>query len=160
MEDIAEMRKFEEADKTRKKQRIQIPENPANLSKEKLSVLENEVKVSLREGYLSCPAAWKIAKNHDVPRIAVGAIADRMGVRITDCQIGCFKVDKTAFSGENPVALDEGVTSVIANLDKEGRLTCENVFSLAKKHHVSPMALGNEASARNNKVGKCQLGCF
>ncbi|GAI11094.1 unnamed protein product, partial [marine sediment metagenome] len=75
------MRDFNETDKKKKKARIQIPENPANLSKEKLLQLEDKVKASLKDGYLSCPIAWKIAKEADVPKIAVGEITDRLSIR-------------------------------------------------------------------------------
>ena len=89
------MRDFNEADRKKKDTRIRIQGNPSNLSKEALSHLEESVKASLLDGYLPCPAAWKIAKEINVPKIAVGEVTDRLGKRITNCQIGCFKIEKT-----------------------------------------------------------------
>jgi len=63
------MRDFNEASKAKKSTRIQIPNNPDNLSKEELSHLESMVKASLTDGYLPCPVAWKIAKEASVKKL-------------------------------------------------------------------------------------------
>lgn len=55
------MRDFNDKDRKKKSSRIQLGENPANLSQETLIVLESTIKSALKEGYLSCPIAWKIA---------------------------------------------------------------------------------------------------
>ena len=70
-------RDFNEQDKKKKKARIQLPENPANLPQETLGRLEAAVTASLREGYLPCPAAWRIAKDFDIPRMPSGAVMDK-----------------------------------------------------------------------------------
>jgi hypothetical protein len=70
--------------------RRKLGENPAHLSPEVIADLESAVRCALKDGCLSCPAGWKIAKDMAVPRIAVGAVMDKVGVRITDCQLGCF----------------------------------------------------------------------
>jgi hypothetical protein len=43
-----------------------------------------------REGRVSCSALWDLAKLYGVPRILVGDAADRLGIRIIDCQLGAF----------------------------------------------------------------------
>ncbi len=154
------MRNFNEADKKKKKGRIEIPDNPVNLSTEELKKLEDNVKSSLKEGYLPCPVAWKIAKNADVPRIAVGAVTDKLGVRVTDCQLGCFKVGKTFYSSPANEAVDQEIVDTLTALDSEKNLTCEKAFEISKKYNQKPMVIGNEASARNMKIRQCQLGCF
>ena len=88
------MRDFNQADKNKKKTRIQLPKNPGNLSLEKLAILEEKVKASLKSGYLPCAKAFRIAEELGVPKIAVGAMTDKLGVRISNCQTGCFKVEK------------------------------------------------------------------
>ena len=154
------MREFNEADKKKKKARIDIPENPAGLSPEKLTELENAVKSNLKDGYLACPLAWTLAKKSDVPRIAIGAITDKLGVRITDCQLGCFKVDKTLYSEPPRETLDQEMIAELERLNSDKKLTCENAFELSSKYRQKPMVTGNEASARNMKIRNCQLGCF
>jgi hypothetical protein len=37
----------------------------------------------LKDGHLSCPTAWQIAKKANVPRIAIGETTDRLGIRIS-----------------------------------------------------------------------------
>jgi len=154
------MRDFNDKDKKKKRERIVLPENPANLPAEKLAELQGIVSSSLRDGYMPCPLAWKIAREAGVPRIAVGAIVDKMGRRVTDCQIGCFKVEKTPF-GEVEIKRLEGETvQEINKLESEKHLTCEAVFELARKYNLKPMEVSNEINALGFKVSVCQLGCF
>ena len=57
-----------------------------------------ELPASLKERFdvrvdgdrLSCQAAWEIASELGLPRSLIGTAADRAGVRIRDCQLGCF----------------------------------------------------------------------
>jgi hypothetical protein len=42
-------------------------------------------------GRISCEEAWQVADELGVPKTEVGAAADDLGIRITDCQLGCFK---------------------------------------------------------------------
>ena len=90
------MRDFNEADKGKKSTRIQIPSNPDNLSEGKLTQLESKVKASLKDGYLSCPVGWKIAKEANVDKIAVGEIADRLGNRhqFNRCRRFCIRLGR------------------------------------------------------------------
>ncbi len=154
------MRDFGEADKKKKQARIQITENLANLSEESLSRLEKQVKASLEGGYLSCPMAWKIAREFNVPKITVGAIADRLGIRITNCQIGCFKVDKIIHDNQMPKNVDGKTLAMLEALSKNGELTCAKLFEIAKQVKLTPMAIADTANVRNWKVRDCQLGCF
>ena len=155
------MRDFSEADREqKKKERRVLPENPADLPTKKLADLEENIKSALENGYLSCPVAWSIAKREGVPKIAVGAITDKLGFRITNCQIGCFKVDKTLYSEPPKDIISEELAKTLEELDREGKLTCEKTFELAKEYNLKPMTLGNEISARGIKVHQCQLGCF
>ena len=154
------MRGFNEADKKKKKARIEIPDNPAGLTPEKLAELEESVTSALKDGYLACPIAWSVAKKSGVPRMAVGALIDKLGVRITDCQLGCFKVDKTLYSEPPGNALDPEMISEMEKLDSDKDLTCEKAFELSARYNQKPMVTGNEASARNMKIRNCQLGCF
>ena len=154
------MRDFNEADRKKKKARRVLPENPANLPPEKLAELGKEVKAALKDGYLSCPVAWSIARREGVPRIAIGAITDKLGFRVTDCQIGCFKVDKTLYIQPPTGTISQALVKTLEELAGAGTLTCEKTFELAKEYNLKPMTLGNEISARGIKVRQCQLGCF
>ena len=154
------MRNFGEADKKKKQSRIQIPENPENLPQEMLSQLENMVKTSLRDGNLQCATAFKIARQAHVPNIAVGEVTDRLGIRITNCQIGCFKVDKTTHDNLDPKKIDDKITTMLEVLVKNNELTCAKVFDLALHLKLTPMAIADVANLYNLKIHRCQFGCF
>jgi len=144
----------------RKIERIQIQENPGDLSKESLSELESVVKASLKDGYLSCPIAWGIAKKFNVPKIVVGEITDRLGIRITNCQLGCFKIEKTPYDKSTHKNIDGEVIAMLETLKENDQLSCAKVFDLAWQYRLKPIVLANEMSARGLKISGCQLGCF
>ena len=154
------MRDFNEASKEKKSTRIQIPSNPDNLSEGKLTQLESKVRASLKNGYLSCPIAWKIAKEANVTKIAVGEIADRLGVRITDCQIGFFKKEKTTYDNPEHKKLDSGIITMLKTFKEDDQLTCAKVFELARQFRLKPITIANEACSQDLKIIDCQLGCF
>jgi hypothetical protein len=154
------MRNFNEADKRKKQTRIQIKENPGDLSKEVLSQLENEVKTSSRDSHLPCATAFKIARDAGVPKIAVGEMIDRLGIRITNCQIGCFKVDKNIHNALEPKKVDSKIIAMLETLQGGNELTCAKVFEMALQLKLTPMAIAIVANSQNLKVQHCQLGCF
>ena len=154
------MRDFNEADKKKKQKRIQLEENPGNLSQDRLAQLTEKVKASIKGGYLSCPVAWKIADEEKVPRIAVGNVTDRLGVRVTNCQVGCFKVDKTIPQNIVPRKIDEAIIASMEKLNESRELTCAKVVELAAQIQVAPMDLADIANLRKWKIRQCQLGCF
>jgi hypothetical protein len=154
------MRDFNEGDRKKKSARIQIQKNPSNLSEESLSELESVVKASLKDGYLSCPVAWGIARKSNVPKIVVGEITDRLGIRITNCQLGCFKVEKTPYEKSTHTNIDGEVITMLETLKENDQLTCARVFDLARQFKLKPIVIANEMSARGLKIRGCQLGCF
>ena len=153
-------RDFSDTDRTRKKRRIAIPENPANLSAEGLAELEEAVRAAVKDGYIACPAAWKVAADRGVPRIAVGSMMDKLGLRFTDCQLGCFKVDKTPYDGGERPGVTEEAAARIEALQQAGELTCPNVFALAKELRIKTMTAADAANVKGYKIRQCQLGCF
>lgn len=52
--------------------------------------LENEIRDSLVDGRLPCAVAFKIARELKVPPKQVGDAANRLNIKITSCQLGCF----------------------------------------------------------------------
>ena len=154
------MRNFNEVDKKKKKERIQIKEGPENLSKNKTLQLENGVKASLKNGYLPCPVAWKIAKDCNVPKIAVGHITDTLGIRITNCQLGCFAIEKISYIKSSNKNIDNTVIGMIKALKESDQITCSKVFDLARQYKLKPMAVADAINDMGLKIHNCQLGCF
>lgn len=52
--------------------------------------LEEKIESSLADGKLPCPVAFKIAKDLKVSLQEVGQAADKLGIMICNCQLGCF----------------------------------------------------------------------
>ena len=52
--------------------------------------LEAEIRSELQNGKLHCKEAWDIAKRLKIPRMAVSAACERLGVKIAGCQLGAF----------------------------------------------------------------------
>jgi hypothetical protein len=154
------MRDFNDTDRNKKKDRIDLPGNPAGLSEEQLETLEGKVRDSLTKGYLPCAIAFKIAKEYGVPVVAVGQVVDSIGHRITGCQIGCFKVEKTPRDNVQPEQVDDRILAEVEALNDSGELTCAAVFELAGRLQVKPLAVADAANLKGLKIRDCQLGCF
>ena len=52
--------------------------------------LEEEMRTSLVNGRLPCAEAFRIAKKFRVAPREVGDTANRLGIKISNCQLGCF----------------------------------------------------------------------
>ena len=52
--------------------------------------LEARIRGGVVEGGLPCVAAWDIAGELTMKRIDVARAAESLGIRITQCQLGCF----------------------------------------------------------------------
>jgi len=52
--------------------------------------LEKELKASLVDGRLPCTAAFKISQKLKVSLKKVSDIANKLNVKIANCQLGCF----------------------------------------------------------------------
>ena len=53
-------------------------------------ILESELKTSLVDGKLPCAVAFEIAHKLKVSPRRVGDMANRINVKISGCQLGCF----------------------------------------------------------------------
>jgi len=56
--------------------------------------LARELRRRARDGRVACAAALAIASELGVPPLAVGRAADELGLKIADCQLGCFGAGK------------------------------------------------------------------
>ena len=52
--------------------------------------LEARIRDGLVEGALPCATAWDIASELTMKRIVLANAAEGLGIRITQCQLGCF----------------------------------------------------------------------
>jgi len=52
--------------------------------------IEEEIKKKAVNGKLPCPVARKIAKDLSVSNREIGRLANKLNIKITDCELGCF----------------------------------------------------------------------
>jgi hypothetical protein len=52
--------------------------------------LREEMLKKAVDGKLPCAVARKLAEELDLPYREVGAAANELGIKIKDCQLGCF----------------------------------------------------------------------
>lgn len=57
---------------------------------EEKNVMEQKVKEKAREGKLACAQAFQLADEFDVTLREIGRVADRLNIKIYNCQLGCF----------------------------------------------------------------------
>ena len=53
-------------------------------------MLKEELKASLVDGKLPCAVAFKISQKLKVSPQKVGDMANKINVRVSTCQLGCF----------------------------------------------------------------------
>jgi hypothetical protein len=148
-------REFNDADRIKKQSRVAAKAEgavPAGL--------EEAIKAGLDKGYLPCPTAWAIAGRFKTARSAVGQAADALGIRISNCQLGCFKVDKNLHAELSEETVNGKALEAIGSYQGENKLTCSGAFKLAKEIGVRPMDVADAANLRHIKIRECQLGCW
>ena len=52
--------------------------------------LESAISEATAGGRLACKAAWDMADRFGIPRMAVAAACEALGIKVTPCQIGAF----------------------------------------------------------------------
>jgi hypothetical protein len=53
--------------------------------------LEEYLSSLLVNGRLPCKAAWSVADRFNLSKLKIGAACDRLGIKISDCQLGTFR---------------------------------------------------------------------
>ena len=66
-------------------------DNEANRHYDIERMLEEELKLSLVDGKLPCVNALKISRKFMISPEKISAMANKLDVKISNCQLGCFK---------------------------------------------------------------------
>lgn len=125
-----------------------------------LTELEEKITSSLVDGKLPCPIAFKIARESKASLGEVGETADDLGIRIVNCQLGFFQVEKTTRQNLNAMETKNTVVAGIEASLVDGRLSCPVALELARKLKASPREVGDTATKLKIGISGCQLGCF
>ena len=65
-------------------------EKPVRPAESVSSELSARIKAGLKEGRLPCAAAWAIAEELKLPKMAVSSASEKLGIKIKPCQLGAF----------------------------------------------------------------------
>ena len=124
------------------------------------SELEEQIASSLVDGRLPCPIAFKVARKLEIAPGVVGDKADELGIRIMNCQLGCFGVEKATHVELSGMQVSAPVAEAIQGSLVDGKIPCNTAYEVARKLKVSRRQVGDTASKLNIRVSNCQLGCF
>ncbi len=118
------------------------------------------IEKKMKDGKLSCAAAFSIAAELKVPPVDVGVAVDLMEIRISRCQLGLFGYD-----GETRVLTPaETVTNelkeAIENGLVNGRLPCKTSWEIAETFGIPKMHASAACETLKIKISTCQLGSF
>ncbi|MCI6988388.1 MAG: LysR family transcriptional regulator [Campylobacter sp.] len=106
-----------------------------------------------KDGKLDCTAAFKVAAKARVLIDEVGEIANEIGVKIDNCELGQFG---SLEFGDSDVMLYEEKLKPL--LDEKGRISCTHARALAGG--VGLKKIRSILSDYNVDVKYCRLGCF
>jgi len=110
-------------------------------------------KYKNEEGKLTCANAFKIAHKLKIEPKVVGKMADDMGVRITDCDLGQF--GKKDFTKNYEKEIVEKLEKLA---DDKKRVFCKDARELAKKYNLKKVR--SAIKYNNFDVIYCELGVF
>lgn len=65
-------------------------ERPAGITAQVTPELVSAVAQRATDGRITCPVLRKLAEERGVPYAVTGAAADAAGVRVKNCELGCF----------------------------------------------------------------------
>lgn len=127
---------------------------------ENLDILEKEIQASLVKDRLPCAVAFTITEKLDVSPGMVGDKVNELKIRITNCQLGCFAVEKATRPGLDNMEIAAALAEELQAAMIDRQLPCSTAFEVARKLKVSRKQVGDAATKLNIMLIDCQLGCF
>lgn len=120
-----------------------------------------QIKESLTEGKLTCASAFKVARRLGVSPREVGQVADKLGVKISQCQLGLFGYGTNRGKALGTVQeVEEGLQAMLKEKVVGGRLPCAVAWDIAHELRVKRIDVARAAESLGVRITECQLGCF
>ena len=117
---------------------------------------------SLRDGRLPCAFAFRVADETEATPAEAGAEADRLGIRISRCQLGLFGYQ--VFRQKGLLQRFEEVPGDLAvslrSAEADGTISCAALWRIADEHGLPRIAVAWAAETLDLSITPCQLGCF
>lgn len=127
-----------------------------------MSESDQAIREAARGGLLPCAKAFGIAERLGVAPDSVRADADRLGVRISVCQLGLFGYD--AFGERRAAhrlsAVPPELRRALDEATDDGRLACVAAWRIADERGLPRLLMGSAAETIGVRLCRCQLGCF
>jgi hypothetical protein len=123
-----------------------------------LAVVEAIKRVAKKE--IGCARAFALADELGVEPIVVGRAADEAKIRLVRCQLGIFgyKPQKKILEPASPPP--PAIAKALAEIAGDGRISCKDLWALARKLGVIRMDVAASCEALNIRIKPCQLGAF
>jgi hypothetical protein len=109
---------------------------------------------------LPCSVAFEISARTGKQPAEVGATADRLGIRLTTCQLGLFGYTPDKKIVAPAAVVEPELEQAIRAKLTGGRLACRDAWALAQAFHRTKLALSAACEALGVKIKPCQLGAF
>jgi len=112
---------------------------------------------------IGCAKAHSIALGLGVPPSTLRSVADRLGVRIVECQLGLFGYSIPHTPDDKQLEVGANVPHDLVQKLKHrsgGSLSCAEAWAIAKDCGVDRRTVGAVADAMGIHLTNCQLGCF
>lgn len=124
--------------------------------------LVSDIRSAAIDGKLPCAIAHAIAAKHDLSPVDVGAAADRLDLRISQCQLGLFGY--ASFGAKQAAvtltAVPDRVSRALTALNRPDGLPCEAAWTVAAEQGLPRLLVGSAADQLELRIAPCQLGCF
>lgn len=122
------------------------------------------IRGALVEGQLACAAAFRVAEALGVEPLAVGRVANEIGVRLSRCQLGLFGYGSKA-EGKHRILrpmerVPDDLREAIEAALEGGGLRCAAAWEIAACLKRPKMDVSNAAEALGVRITYCQLGAF
>jgi hypothetical protein len=109
---------------------------------------------------IGCARAFALADELGMEPIEIGRAADEAGIRLVRCQLGIFgyRPQKKIVEPADPPP--PAIAKALAKQAKDGRISCSEIWALAKQLGVIRMDVAASCEALNIRIKPCQLGAF
>jgi len=120
---------------------------------------------SLKDGFLTCAAAFAAAQKAGLDPAEVGRTADALAIHLSECQLGLFGFPghdkgwaKTGTAGQAvPPGLED---AMLQAFEASREISCAELWRIAGRFAASRMLTGYLADKLGFKIRACQLGAF
>jgi hypothetical protein len=127
-----------------------------------MSAIPGRLAPYRERGTIPCASASAIARECGVAASAVRDVADDMGIRVSECQLGLFGYE--AYGEKRwvrplasvPRSLEVGIRAAC----REDRLPCADAWGLADASGLPRLLMGSIVETIGVRIVSCQLGCF